>query len=141
MTLERKVAANRTNGREGGGPRTAAGKAKASRNARRHGLSAKCHLNSDVSGQIELIMNAICGDDPNPSVREEARTIAHSAVMLHRTQIQNLATLERIRDVGPEATDCMGEAVAELTRFARYERRAWSTQKKAMRNFMNIKFR
>jgi hypothetical protein len=35
----------------------------------------------------------------------------------------------------------MHEALAELTRFARYERRAWSSQKKAMRNFSNIKFR
>jgi hypothetical protein len=141
MTSERKVAANRTNGRRGRGPRTAAGKAKASRNARRHGLSAKCHLNSEVSGQIELIMNAICGDDPNPLLREEARTIAQTAVTLHRVQLQNLATLERIRDMGPDATDCMREALAELSRLARYERRAWSSQKKAMRNFMKIKFR
>jgi hypothetical protein len=66
MTSERKVAANRTNGRKSRGPSTAAGKAKASRNATRHGLSAKCHLNSGVSGQIELIMNAICGDYANP---------------------------------------------------------------------------
>jgi hypothetical protein len=43
--------------------------------------------------------------------------------------------------IWPETTDGLGEAVAELTRFARYERRAWSSQKKAMRNFMNIKFR
>ena len=70
-----------------------------------------------------------------------ARTIAQSAVTLHRVQVQNLATFERIRDVGPDATDCMREALAELSRFARYERRAWSSQKKAMRNFMNIKFR
>src|SRR5260370_32788645 len=101
MTLECKVAASRANGRKSRGPSTAAGKAKASRNARRHGLAAKCHLNSDVSGQIELIMNAICGDDPNPLLREEARTIAQTAVTLHRVQLQNLATFERIRDVGP----------------------------------------
>jgi hypothetical protein len=141
MTSERKVAANRTNGRKSRGPSTAAGKAKVSRNARRHGLAAKCHLNSDVSGQIELITNAICSDHADPSLREEARTIAQSVVTLHRVQVQNLATFERIRDVGPDATDCMREALAELSRFARYERRAWSSQKKAMRNFMNIKFR
>jgi hypothetical protein len=109
-------------------------KQKASRNATRHGLSAKCHLNSDVFGQIELIMNAICGDDPNPSLREEARTIAQTAVMLHCVQIQNLAAFKRIQGVVPETTGGMREAVGELTRFTRYERRAWSSQEKVMRD-------
>jgi hypothetical protein len=141
MSSERKVTANRTNGRKSRGPRTAAGKAKASRNAQRHGLAAKCHLNSDASGQIERITNAICSLDADPSLREQARIIVQSAVVLHRVQEQNLATFERMRDVDSDAGDCMREALAELTRFARYERRALSSQKKAMRNFMNIKFR
>jgi hypothetical protein len=140
MSWERKVTANRTNGRKSRGPRTAAGKAKASRNAQRHGLAAKCHLNSDASGQIERITNAICSVDADPLLREQAQIIVQSAVVLHRVQLQNLATLERIRDMGLDATDCMHEALAELTRLARYERRAWSLQKKATRNFMNIKF-
>ena len=141
MSSERKVTANRTNGRKSRGPRIAAGKAKASRNAQRHGLAAKCHLNSDASGQIERITNAICGADADPLLREQARTIVQSAVRLHRVQEQNLATFERIGDVGPDATDCMHEALAELIRFAGYECRAWSSQKKAMLNFMKIKFR
>jgi hypothetical protein len=60
--------------------------------------------------------------------------------MLHRIQVQSLAVFERIGDVGPDATDCNDEALAELTRLTRHERRAWSLQKKAMRNLMNIKF-
>jgi hypothetical protein len=43
MTSVRKIEANRHNGRKSCGPRTAAGKATASRNALQHGLAALTH--------------------------------------------------------------------------------------------------
>ena len=43
MSSNRKLAANKRNGCKSSGPRTAAGKKKASRNALKHGLSAVVH--------------------------------------------------------------------------------------------------
>ena len=43
MTSEQKIEANRRNGRKSRGPRTAAGKLTASRNALRHGLASITH--------------------------------------------------------------------------------------------------
>jgi hypothetical protein len=36
--------------------------------------------------------------------------------------------------------EALQEALPDLKRLDRYERRAWSQQKRAMRNFLNIKF-
>lgn len=40
-----------------------------------------------------------------------------------------------------DAFDAMREAVPDLDRLVRYERRAWSRRKRAFRNFMDIKFK
>ena len=61
MTSARKVAANRRNSCKSCGPRTAAGKAIASRNALRHGLSADIHRQPAPSAEIEQLASAICG--------------------------------------------------------------------------------
>jgi hypothetical protein len=66
MTSERRIAANRINARKSRGPRTAAGKSKASRNAWRHGLSRISYLNPAVSEKIAVMAKAICGEDAEP---------------------------------------------------------------------------
>ena len=55
MTSARKVAANRRNSCKSCGPRTAAGKAIASRNALRHGLSAIVNRQATPSAEIERL--------------------------------------------------------------------------------------
>ena len=40
-----------------------------------------------------------------------------------------------------DEVDAMREAMPDLERLARYDRRAWSRRKRAMRNFMAIKIR
>ncbi|MGH6918426.1 MAG: hypothetical protein ACREJ0_12080 [Geminicoccaceae bacterium] len=56
MATANQIAANRTNARQSTGPRTAAGKAVAARNARRHGLFANevLAVGEDAAGFFEL---------------------------------------------------------------------------------------
>jgi hypothetical protein len=99
MTSPSKTAANQMNGRKSRGPRTRAGKARASRNARRHGLAA-FHTNRAPAMllQIEQMVDAICQGDHDPVLREQATFIAENQLWLSAVRAQRLAILERLRD-------------------------------------------
>jgi hypothetical protein len=196
MTSERKAASNRINGRKGRGPRTAAGKARAGRNAVRHGLDAFGHLaNPALFETIAQMAKAICGGDTNPSLFEQALVIAENEMWLGCITAESIARIERLQDAtaialvkgdnslaiaqarfdelkrvdcsfrilsgepltekeidempipaweppGPKERDeyeAMREAARDLDRLRRYERRAWSRRRRAMRAFITIK--
>jgi len=201
MTSAKKVAANRINGRKSRGPRTGAGKARASRNARRHGLAVFNNKDPALAGRVRQMVDAICRGDDDPLVREYAVAIAESQLWLDCIEAEKLALIERLRDpmayaltrhvrIAPakarmrlcdvadrhqrviddliENTKAAGrnperqplppnleaaifedterddyeslrEGVGDLVRLLRYERRAWSRRKRAVRAFMVIK--
>jgi hypothetical protein len=58
----RKIAANRKNARASTGPRTAAGKARASRNSLRHGLSAKAWPDPAIGLAIDRLAQVVMRD-------------------------------------------------------------------------------
>jgi hypothetical protein len=210
MTSPSKTAANQMNGRRGRGPRTSAGKARASRNARRHGLAA-FHTNRDPAmlAEVEKMVDAICQGDHDGQLREQARFIAENRLWLSAVRTQKVAVLERLRDprayplapgrrlarakarrrlqvralphllviegliektmaagLDPDSEplppalktawrppaapaafqdgerdgyEIMREGLCDLLPLLRYEKRAWSRLKKAVRGFMAIK--
>jgi hypothetical protein len=125
MTSPKKVATNRTNGRKSRGPRTGAGKARASRNARRHGLAAFNAEDPAIAGQIKPLVDAICHGDDDPLLREQAVAIAESQLWLSCIGHEKLAALERLRD--PDASSLAG----------RNSRLAWAKIKKKV----DVRFR
>ena len=98
MRSDRKSAANRRNSCKSCGPRTAAGRATASRNALRHGLSAMVHRQPAPSAELERLARAICGHDENPALLEQARVVAANELELRAINVQKIAVLERLRD-------------------------------------------
>ena len=98
MSSARKVAANRRNSCKSCGPRTAAGKAIASRNALRHGLSAIINRQSAPSAEIERLALAICDQDRDEALLEKARVIAANEFVFRAINAQKIAVVERLRD-------------------------------------------
>jgi hypothetical protein len=103
MSSPKKVAANRNNSRASHGPRTIAGKARASRNARRHGLAAFASTINLMSDRTKQLVDAICEDDDDPLLREAAMAIAESQLWLTCIGREKLAVLERLRDPNERA--------------------------------------
>src|SRR5215469_11503529 len=228
MSSERRTTVNRNNARRSSGPRTKAGKVRASRNALQHGLAAIMHDQSIPSGEVACFAKAICGDDSDPALLAQAQVIAQNEMVLRAIREQQIAVVERLREptaialtkrdnslklakasskqtrravkeierrlpsvlekyrdrLEPEDFDpspyelvplglkvlleepdpreeqhaldlawkqieqqqrdeheAMQEAIPDLIRLERYERRAWSRQQRAIREFLNIKFR
>jgi hypothetical protein len=98
MSSERKITASRNNGRTSSGPRTKAGKTRASRNALQHGLAAISHGESIPSGDIARLAKAICRDDSDPALLAQARVIAQNEMVLRAIREQQMAAVERLRD-------------------------------------------
>jgi len=98
MTSTRRIEASRLNGRKSCGPRSAAGRSIASRNALRHGLAAISHRPPVPASDIDGFAKALCGTDDDPSLFAEALTIAKNQLVLRAVVAQQLALVERVRD-------------------------------------------
>jgi hypothetical protein len=84
--------------RKSGGPRTAAGKERASRNALKHGLSAVVHRQPAPSTTIERIARAICGESECADLLAHARLIATDALVLRAIAAQKVAVVDWLRE-------------------------------------------
>ena len=98
MTSERETAANRLNARKSRGPRTAAGKAIASRNALRHGLAALVHKHPVLSAEIEGFAEALCEGDNDPTLFAQALIIGRNELVLRTISAQQIGVIERLAD-------------------------------------------
>jgi len=131
-----QIAANRRNGDESRGPLTAEGKAVASRNALRHGLSRQ--LSQSIGPVAEQIAEFACqlvGDDAPQNARDLATMAAEAHFDLVRIQEQRQLMV---------AQEICGEAVpspqglARLGRIDRYQRRAETRRHCALRRLSKL---
>ena len=101
MTSKKQAAANRINGRKSRGPRTDTGKARASRNAFRHGLASfSTSGDAAMAEHVKQVVGAICAGDPNPLLREQA-VLTENQHWLSLVRVRKLALIERM--LNPDA--------------------------------------
>ena len=86
MTAARRLVANRANARRSRGPITAAGRARAAQNARRHGLSRPVRNDPAYAGDIAALARAIAGAHAGAEQLALAGCIAAAQVDLMRVR-------------------------------------------------------
>jgi hypothetical protein len=85
VTSERKIRTNRANARASTGPKTAEGRARSTRNARRHGLSLPV-LADPASQELKELAREIAGPTTNAEIHELACRIAEAQIDLRRVR-------------------------------------------------------
>jgi hypothetical protein len=86
LTSDLKTRANRANARASTGPKTIQGRARARRNALRHGLSIPIYSDPSWSAELEALAREIVGRNANPDTQEPARQIAEAQIDVRRVR-------------------------------------------------------
>jgi hypothetical protein len=100
MASERQIAANRRNARKSTGPRSGAGRKRASRNAYRHGLTLSISSTAAFAKQLDKLVHKIAGDTEDEIVLERARAVAQAQLELARVRRAKVALIERASAFG-----------------------------------------
>jgi hypothetical protein len=143
LTTDRQERANRANAKSSTGPKTAPGKTRSSQNALRHGLNLSVLVDPALAPQVEAIARKIAGPDADAELLEDAR-IAESQVNLDRVRncrwrlisgILSVPNYQPLLAPDEKLAAILKERLSELAAFDRYERRALSRRKFAIREF------
>jgi hypothetical protein len=140
MSTPRRIEANRANAGGSTGPRTAAGKTRASRNARRHRLSIPVACDPVLSTAVEELTRRLVGDLEDAEIAALARAFAEAEVDLERIK---RARLQLMRDLialqtegtSPATHKATAAAARQLAALNRYDRRARARRRLTMRAF------
>jgi protein-tyrosine-phosphatase len=86
LTSDRKIKANRGNARISTGPKTCHGRARAAKNAFRHGLSLPVHSDQALCEEVQTLADQIAGPHASAHVQILARRVAEAQVDLRRVR-------------------------------------------------------
>jgi hypothetical protein len=124
---EARRQASRVNGRASRGPKTAAGKERSARNACRHGLSRPAVLLPELAQELATLARAIAGPGAGRERFGMACPVAAAQIDVGRVRQARRSLLAAL----PLDTSAIARAAA----LDRYERRALSRRKLAIRRF------
>jgi hypothetical protein len=140
MASPRSVAANRRNAHRSTGPRSPDGKARASRNAWRHGLAACAVATAPGDPKHRRLTNEIAGPDAELCRLHFAEIAAAAEFELRRVRAARLSLIAPLvadvvktedRDVDPDRPDPRA-LLKTLAQLDRYEQRATSRRNRAL---------
>jgi hypothetical protein len=117
VASERQIAANRRNAQNSTGPRSAAGKRRASRNSYRHGLTSVTTSSPKCAKCVERLAFEIAGDTSDVFILEYARTAAEAEFDLAQIRRVKVAIIERIMAFGAANRPRTFQSLAQVKRF------------------------
>lgn len=134
MTGARKIIANRANAQASTGPKTARGKARAAQNAHAHGLSLSIASDATYSMQTAKLANVIASTSARREAIDIACRIAEAQLDLVRIRAVKHDLIRRFLVAGGRSDAiAQSESIKKIARIDRYERRALSQRKFAIR--------
>jgi hypothetical protein len=136
MASDRQIAANRRNAKRSTGPRSKAGREASRRNARRHGLAVAIGTDPAFHDVIEKLAKVLSLSSCSQNVSEFAREAAEAEFDLLRIRIIRASLFETHYIVN--VTTLARQSVLDdlLAKLERYERRAFSRRKRALRSML-----
>jgi hypothetical protein len=145
LASEKKIQANRENARASTGPRTASGKAKASCNSKKHGLSLSVRADPSLVAAVHDLGKEIAGEIAHIELMGPARRIAAAQFDLMRIRTARDALFSEATKIlrNDNSTDntcttplrAIEDVIRQMMPLDRYERRALSRRKSAVREF------
>ena len=144
MTSAPQITSNRANAQQSTGPRSEAGKARSARNAVKHGLSASVATDDGIARQITNLARSLVGDHPCDSlIWIHAQQVAEAELELVRIrqarmqawnqQVAKWSTRTKQRCPDRVTVAAYQALSSLLTSIARYERRALSRRRTAIK--------
>ena len=143
MTSPAKIAANRRNARRSTGPHSAAGKARARRNAFRHGLTTPASLDHVAMDRIDNLVDALTIDHHSQLQFQLATVAAEAQAEIERVRQTKVNLVNRasaqlreegagLLSAGERAALAFAGKTEILMACERYERRAISRRNRAL---------
>jgi glutathione synthase/RimK-type ligase-like ATP-grasp enzyme len=133
MPSDRKITANRNNAKKSTGPRSKADQMASRRNARRHGLTIDIGADPAFHEDIEKLATVLSLASGTQKVSEHAREAAEAEFDLTRIRKIRARLFETLYFASTAAPDGLTELNDKLAKLERYERRAFSRRKRALR--------
>lgn len=134
MPSDRQIAANRNNAKKSTGPRSEAGRKASRGNARHHGLAIAIDTDPAFHDDIEKLAKALSLSSGMQNADERAREAAVAELDLVRIRKIRASLFETLSLVANDATSgSLAELNDKLAKLERYERRAFSRRKRALR--------
>jgi hypothetical protein len=87
VSSARKIAANRTSAKGSTGPKTAQGRARAARNALRHGLNVPIYSDPAMIEELDLFAREIAGAEARTEIGALARGVVEAYFDLRRVRL------------------------------------------------------
>ena len=143
MTTERKRRTNQHNAQRSTGPKTLAGKARSKQNAWKHGLSIPVSVQPDFADLLRALESSLEWDTAStPSAKEDLRAVLVAVLEVLRARSISAHILDQwIQHCDPAVAGAStsessaSDLMQDLLRADRYERRALSRRKSAIRSF------
>jgi hypothetical protein len=131
MASEKQIAANRLNAQKSSGPRSAAGKARARRNAIRHGLAVNFGKDPLAANAIETMTKLLLQSGQS---EQAARLVAAAEYATNAVNAVRSKTAETLLDAAENELggSSFKAALARLQRIERYEKKAILQKKRAL---------